>query len=553
MVKISLHTVVLQALLLCLLAVISGYAQDTPFNVQAALSRTNQTDALLFISYTIPAGYHLYDDMMSIDFPDGVILKEYAVPPPEKKYDPLSEEEREMYEHDFTAVYLIDNLPDDPLNITVDYQGCDATMCFLPESVQFTLSAGKKPASPTGLDAEPDTAGVVEPAGDWKTLMSEFTFAGSAAGYLRQDAFISFLDKVEAGEADTDQTVIDTFKSRGILISVFLIVLGGFLLNLTPCVLPMIPINLGIIGAGVQAGTRKRGFALGGMFGLGIALVYGLLGLIVVFTGSQFGTINSTWWFNLGIAAIFIVLSLAMFDVITIDFTKYQHSASSGWTNKGTIIAAFMLGSITALLAGACVAPVVIQVLILSADFYSRGIQTGLFLPFLLGIGMAFPWPFAGAGLSFLPKPGVWMTRVKYGFGILIVLFACWYGWVGIKAMNLFTPATGTVSSTAAGQVDDEDHLPHLSSLPDALRVARKENKPVFIDFWATWCKNCTAMDKTTFNNVEVRQRLASYIVVKYQAEKPDRQPAKAVLDYFNVKGLPTYIILQPDTSSTEL
>ena len=531
----------------CLFSTCAGFALDNPFSVKASLSRDKQNDALLSVSYSIPTGHHLYKDMMSITVPENITLEEKAVPPPEKKYDALSEEEREMYEHDFTAVYRIPDLTVDPLKITVNYQGCDATMCFMPTEDEFSLSLKKAPSATTGSPTKALSTTAVTPA-DWQSLITNFSTAGSAAGYLNSSDFISFLDKVEAGEAETDQSFIDAFKSRGSLLSVILIIIGGFLLNLTPCVLPMIPINLGIIGAGVQAGTRKRGFVLGSMFGLGMAFVYGMLGLVVVLSGSQFGTINSTWWFNIGIAGVFVALSLAMFDVITIDFSKYQHSAASGWTNKGTLLAAFMLGGITALLGGACVAPVVIQVLVISAEFYSRGLALGLFLPFLLGIGMALPWPFAGAGLSFLPKPGVWMTRVKYGFGILILLFACYYAWLGYKALAPFSSDTPiTVDSSA-----DEHSLPHLTSLPDALQAARAEGKPVFIDFWATWCKSCIAMDKSTFKNPAVRQKLESYIVLKYQAEKPNKQPAKSVLDYFDVKGLPTYVILHPTTSTSE-
>ena len=81
-----------------------------------------------------------------------------------------------------------------------------------------------------------------------------------------------------------------------------LVLLGGLALNLTPCVLPMIPINLAIIGAGAQAGSRARGFFLGATYGAAMALVYGVLGLIVILTAGTFGTINSIPWFNLGIA-----------------------------------------------------------------------------------------------------------------------------------------------------------------------------------------------------------------------------------------------------------
>ena len=72
---------------------------------------------------------------------------------------------------------------------------------------------------------------------------------------------------------------------------------------------------------------------------------------------------------------------------------------------------------VAALLAGACVAPVVLQVVLFSSDLYAKGTVLALGLPFVLGIGMAVPWPLAGAGMTALPKPGAWMVRVKQVFG----------------------------------------------------------------------------------------------------------------------------------------
>ena len=200
------------------------------------------------------------------------------------------------------------------------------------------------------------------------------------------------------------------------------------MLNLTPCVLPIIPINLAIIGAGAQAGSRLRGFLLGGIYGLGMALAYGILGVVVVLTGSTFGALNASPWFNLAIAVLFVVLALGMFDIIQIDFSKWRKGKKG--TKKGSFIVAFFMGVVAALLAGACVAPVLISVLLYSSQLYSAGNQFGLLLPFLLGVGMALPWPFAGASLSFLPKPGGWMVKIKYGLGFL----SCF--WLFITAMK---------------------------------------------------------------------------------------------------------------------
>ena len=202
---------------------------------------------------------------------------------------------------------------------------------------------------------------------------------------------------------------------------VALVLFGGLALNLTPCVLPLIPINLAIIGAGTRAGSRARGFALGSAYGVAMALVYGVLGLGVILTAGTFGTVNASPWFNVAIALLFVLLGLAMFDVLTIDFSRFQTALSPESSGSGSFLVAFTMGGVAALLAGACVAPVVIQVIVFSSSLYAKGTAIALALPFLLGLGMALPWPVAGAGLSVIPRPGPWMVRVKQVFGVFIL------------------------------------------------------------------------------------------------------------------------------------
>jgi thiol:disulfide interchange protein len=176
----------------------------------------------------------------------------------------------------------------------------------------------------------------------------------------------------------------------------------------------------------------------------------------------------------------------------------------------------------------------------MATDLHAKGMTIGLALPFLLGLGMALPWPFMGASLSFLPKPGKWMVGVKYTFGVAIILFACYYGNI---AYGLFQSQHGRASLAAAPgsakAVEGGDQ-----SLATALRVARAAGRPVFVDFAASWCKNCEAMDFTVFNQTNVQQHLKNFVVVRYQAERPNESPARDVLDHFNVLGLPTYLIL---------
>ena len=209
----------------------------------------------------------------------------------------------------------------------------------------------------------------------------------------------------------------------------------------------------------------------------------------------------------------------------------------------GKFILALSMGAMAALLAGACVAPVVISVLLLAAHLYGKGLLAGLLLPFLLGLGMALPWPFAGAGLSFLPKPGGWMKWVKYCFGVLILLFAGYYGHVAYKVFELDSSHVASNASVGRGS----ESAVANASLIAALQQAKDQKKPLLIDFAASWCKNCLAMDSTVFPADEVRARLRQFVVVRYDAEKPNESPAKEVLDRFGVMGLPTYIVLRPE------
>ena len=442
------------------------------------------------------------------------------------------------------------------------YQACDVNLCYPPVTAdvswpihivspsaavkpdpasartfsQITFGSGEKPSSTPAAAANTAAAPAPAPARSDAALLDDFEIAGTTGGYMGTEPFLTFIRNAEAGLKERGM-----FEGRGPLAILLLVLIGGLALNLTPCVLPMIPINLAIIGAGAQAQSRGRGFLLGSAYGGAMAVVYGVLGLIVILTAGTFGTINASPWFNLGIAVLFVVLGLAMFDLLFIDFSKYS-TRFTGSGHRGSVLLAFTMGAVAALLAGACVAPVVIQVVLFSSNLYAAGVTLALALPFCLGIGMAIPWPIAGAGLAALPKPGSWMVRVKQAFGVFILATAAYYGY---QAYSIFANRWVDPADVSAS-VQEQLEAGWYASLSEGLAVAKREHKPVLIDAWATWCKNCLTMDKTTLASDQVRTALAGYVKVKYQAEDPDAPPARDVLRRLSAPGLPAYAILKP-------
>lgn len=338
-----------------------------------------------------------------------------------------------------------------------------------------------------------------------------------AHGYMDADEFIAFLENRAEGSF---------FDGRSWWLVILLVVAGGMAMNLTPCVLPMIPVNLMIIG---------RSAAKGALYGCGMATAYGVLGVLAAVGGMAFGVIQSNPWFNTAVALLFFLLALSMFGFFQIDFSNGR-SAFLGSERLKTWpwIFAFFMGAVSAVLAGACVAPVLIAVLLLTADLYAKGIYASLALPVLFGLGMALPWPFAGAGLKVLPRPGGWMVKINKFLAGFVLGLAAWYvhlAWVGF-----------THGGSGDGGLNMEGVVEVASPAQFELDSFKR---PVVVDCWATWCRNCAAMDETTLSDRRVKEFLSrkGYTFVKLQAE--DISELVKLPGFNQVKGLPAFLVFE--------
>lgn len=218
---------------------------------------------------------------------------------------------------------------------------------------------------------------------------------------------------------------------------------GGILSSLTPCVYPMIPITVGVVGGvGTSKETRPwNEIVLRGMIYVsGMTLVYSFLGVLAGLTGRVFGSSTNTSSWNLGIGIIITVAALMMLDVLQFDpyywlgwlkqkfkrgSMKKPNLTSHDTHQELTWIGIFFLGATSGFIAAPCTTPVLTSILAFIAQTQSVGLGFGLMVAFSLGLGtlLLIIASFAGA-FQALPRSGGWMKQVKTLSGLILLAFA---------------------------------------------------------------------------------------------------------------------------------
>lgn len=436
-----------------------------------------------------------------------------------------------------------------PLLTTVPltYQLCVGTLCYPPATTNIQVSNAVLPeaaVSPLVAPVTPATS----------TVSSSVLL-----GYVRPTELIDFLEKNrnltenEDKEAPDFSSPVTSFDEapvedgesaprKSIWFALPGLFLAGLLLNLTPCTLPLIPVTLIILGVG-RSTTAPRGqrILVGCIYALGILLAYAALALLSDATGNLLGAYAASPWFNLVAALLLILLAFRPPDL-----ARFRPRAAVPSNRTDTprpfhaAAIAFVYGLLTAALASACTAPALLAALTWSARLSADGAHlAALLLPCAIGLGLAAPWPFLAAGLSILPPPGPWMTRLAKLFTVLVLILAAYYLYLAVKLWQpAATPLEVAAHSYDLSLTDDIDRLE--SDLSD-------RDGPALLLFTATWCKNCHALHHNTLSDPSVRDYLTQHNITLYvlQADHPSSPHAAEYLAAHSIPAFPALELIQ--------
>ncbi|MFL6715901.1 MAG: protein-disulfide reductase DsbD [Burkholderiaceae bacterium] len=515
------------------------------------------------VTYQIADGYYMYRERFAFRA-EGATLGEPAIPPGKVKFDETFQKDVETYRK--TVVITIPVEAAGPFLLIASSQGCaDKGLCYTPMDSQARLSptgGGGLLAAARGLDTQgaSTAAGAISPAAD------------------------SEMGRIES-----------SLRSGRLLAIMPLFLLLGLGLSFTPCVLPMVPIlSFIIVGEGAKA-TRLRGFLLSATYSLGMAIVYTLLGVSAGLLGEGLSAALQNPWVLSAFALLMAMLSLSMFGVYQLQMPAMVQTRLTQLSEKqtaGKLAGVFMMGALSALIVGPCVAAPLAGALLYISQ--TRDVVVGGSALFAMAVGMSIP--LLAIGLSagaLLPRAGAWMESVKRFFGVLMLAVALWMiapvlpgwlqmaGWaalgIGYGAWLIIPRGAGwrsrlagmlfmllgavELAGLASGGRDPLAPLAHLgggghvtrfervrstAELDAALAQAKAQGKPAMLDFYADWCVSCKEMEKLTFTDARVRQQFESMVLLQADVTANNADD-RALLKRFRLFGPPGIILFGMD------
>jgi thiol:disulfide interchange protein DsbD len=517
----------------------------------------------LVLRWQMADGYYLYRDKFKFSLESDGELGTPQLPPSILKKDP-NFGNVQIYQQSLLEITIpIQSEGRKTVTLKAQYQGCAvAGLCYPPTTKVVELTLGKG-----GIISEQDRlANLLANANIWYTLMVFFGL--------------------------------------------------GLLLSLTPCVYPMIPILSSlIVGQGTQV-TPYKAFIMSLIYVMAMALTYAVAGILTGLLGENLQAAFQSPWILISFALVFVILSFSMFGFYELQLPSALQTKLTILSNRqqgGTLIGVAIMGVLSALIVGPCVAAPLVGALLYIAQTGDPWLG-GLAL-FIMSLGMGIPLIIIGISAGhFLPKAEKWMDSVKAVFGVMLLAVAIWMleriipgqvtmllwaslliisavymgalntlpvdvsGWrklwkglglillvygvllmIGAASGNVnplqplhnfgVSNSTTTNPTSNTEQVSSFKLVKGFNELERELAAAQAQNKPVMLDFYADWCISCKEMEHFTFTDAGVQKLFANFVLLKADVTPNDEQD-KALYKRFGIFGPPAILFF--DTQGQE-
>ena len=529
---------------------------------QVKLDSAGEKNAL-WVKFNIAPEYHLYQNKIKIQSASdsSVVLGDPVWPDPVLMKSPDLGTFK-VYEGKVAIRVPILKRGDGKLKAQINFQGCKGLdLCFPEQQVVQELDLDHPELAVNNTQAHMDTSKI----NDVSTTEQ------------------SFWSKVFSGEVDSN-TISALFAANQVLVIAGFFMLG-LLIAFTPCVFPLLPVLIGVISG--QNVSTKRSFSLASSYILGGALTYAVAGVVAAGLGYSLSSFLQASWLSITLSILFFIFALSMFGAFNLQLPSGIQNKLNQVVNKRnqrSLLSAFIIGGVSNLILSPCVTAPLAGALIYISTTGDR-VLGGSAL-FALGLGSGIPLLIiAVMGKKFLPKSGNWMIAVKYFLGYLMLLMAiymlskvvssnisnglltalglalCWQlisAWLTkiyqARLQSVRLRAMGFIAASIAGAsvmlfsphalVESRFQLVTSNSeLQQALSQAQQQNKPVLLDYYASWCVACKEMDLRTFSDPAVAKLMDKYALIRIDVSKNSTE-IQSLQQRYKVLAPPSIVFL---------
>jgi len=393
--------------------------------------------------------------------------------------------------------------------------------------------------------------------------------------------------KAEVAYLSETDSFAEKLNDRNFIIILISFFLAGLLLSLTPCVLPMVPILSSII----ISSNKDHAIRFTLSYVAGVSATYIIFGIVASITGSFLSSSLQNIYFLLFNGIIFFIFALAMFDVFHLNISENSFLSNFlNKINKKNIMHIFFLGLFSALILSPCVAPPLAAAILYISQ--SNNIFLGGLSLFGMSIGMSMPLLLIGFSANkLLPKPGIWMIKVKKLLGFILIGMAIYIirpmlsesifyfllntlltstfiyylfftknkiALVKIVLIASFLLSLFSNTFLAKNLLDKDKDLISFKSKPNFIvintvdelnnLISTNNKKPIMLDFYADWCITCLEFEKFTFTNEQVRALMNEYVLLKVDVTN-NTESHKKLMREFEIFGPPAIIFFNSSGS----